>query len=498
MFFEHIKSAQSAQFGHFERLRLQSWQLIITVNQQRFRILPLAHLINASDVFIGCDIAVDVDPIEFREGKNIGSLPTLYDENWSYVEPVNQWFIHLKNTRRLENLSSYSRAMKHYWTFLESEKLIWDIFPQAKGIKPTYRYRNEGLLKHVKTGALAYSTANTYMAHVVQFYLWAAYERYYIIRENHKPFEIEFVSIKKNDMLSHMMPKFVVQTTDLRIRVPKDSFSQNTRGLKPLSQAMLTHLAIQLRHASCELRLICLLGAQCGLRIEEASGFTLMALNQAVQRAGSRTHYEITIGPCNGVPTKYNKTRTIEITETLLSDLQRYAISERRLNRLDKLLNHIQLHHNAALDSRDSQLSSQGLRKGIADLLDTANHYEPLFISQQGNPYLPSTIGTRFGEIRCAIIKSGTKFEHKFHDLRCSYATYRLHSLLEAGIEPADALSLLMGWMGHKNESTTWKYLRYLKRKEVLKEKISMLDNIMHQSIEDSHEQVFETDRTMG
>lgn len=498
MFFEHIKSAQSAQFGHFERLRLQSWQLIITVNQQRFRILPLAHLINSSDVFIGCDIAVDVDPIEFREGKNIGSLPTLYDENWSYVEPVNQWFIHLKNTRRLENLSSYSRAMKHYWTFLESEKLIWDIFPQAKGIKPTYRYRNEGLLKHVKTGALAYSTANTYMAHVVQFYLWAAYERYYIIRENHKPFEIEFVSIKKNDMLSHMMPKFVVQTTDLRIRVPKDSFSQNTRGLKPLSQAMLTHLAIQLRNASCELRLICLLGAQCGLRIEEASGFTLMALNQAVQRAGSRTHYEITIGPCNGVPTKYNKTRTIEITETLLSDLQRYAISERRLNRLDKLLNHIQLHHNAALDSRDSQLSSQGLRKGIADLLDTANHYEPLFISQQGNPYLPSTIGTRFGEIRCAIIKSGTKFEHKFHDLRCSYATYRLHSLLEAGIEPADALSLLMGWMGHKNESTTWKYLRYLKRKEVLKEKISMLDNIMHQSIEDSHEQVFETDRTMG
>ena len=89
-------------------------------------------------------------------------------------------------------------------------------------------------------------------------------------------------------------------------------------------------------------------------------------------------------------------------------------------------------------------------------------------------------------------------FDHKFHDLRCSYATYRLHSLLEAGIEPANALSLLMGWMGHKNESTTWKYLRYLKRKEVLKEKISMLDNIMHQSIEDSHEQVFETDRTMG
>ncbi|MBK4655470.1 tyrosine-type recombinase/integrase [Enterobacter cloacae] len=118
-----------------------------------------------------------------------------------------------------------------------------------------------------------------------------------------------------------------------------------------------------------------------------------------------------------------------------------------------------------------------------SESLVSAIQNEPLFISQQGSPCTPQSTGARFGELRKKIINSGIAFDHKFHDLRCSYATYRLYSLLTAGIEPADALSLLMQWMGHKNESTTWKYLRYLKTKEALKEKISMLDEIMHRAL---------------
>ncbi len=39
-----------------------------------------------------------------------------------------------------------------------------------------------------------------------------------------------------------------------------------------------------------------------------------------------------------------------------------------------------------------------------------------------------------------------------------------------------------MGWMGHKNESTTWKYLRFLKRKETFKVKFG-IDSIMHEAL---------------
>lgn len=446
----------------------------------------MAYLFLSGDVHIGGSVLIHPESIEFKGGRNLGALPTLYDKNGSYVEPVNQWFIYLKSSKRLEDLNSYSRAVKHYWNFLESKDLSWDKFPRPKGLKPIYQYRNDELLEKAQNGKIAYSTANTYMTHVIQFYLWAAHEHYYEISEVHKPFEIEFVQIRRHDMLAHMMPKFAVQTTDLRIRIPKDSTTQHIRSLKPLSERMLRHLSMHLQGASIEMRLMCLLAAQCGLRAEESAGLTLTALRQAVNRPNSRTYYEVTIGPRNGVPTKYNKTRTIEITKQLLSSLMDYSISERRLNRLNKLLNKCS---NSQISDNPPYTSPPHITKARYEALMTAKQFEPLFISQQGNPYLPSTISSRFSEIRRKMIKLGVQFDHKFHDLRCSYATYRLHSLLGAGIDPEDALSLLMSWMGHKHESTTWKYLRYLKRKEALKEKISMLDSIMHQALKEAEDE---------
>lgn len=441
----------------------------------------MAKLLNSRDVFIGGEASYDTDPIEFYGGSNIGPLPTLYGDNGLYIESVNHWFIHLIAAKRLDNLSSYSRALLRYWLFLEKEGLAWDQFPPIKSLKPTYRFRNEDLLKSTKNGSLAYSTANTYMSHVVQFYRWAAHEQFFAVTESNKPFEIEFVPIKNNGMLAHMMPKFVVQTSDLRIRVPRDAASNQVNSLNPLTREMLHSLSLHLHQEPPETRLIVLLGVQCGLRIEEATGLTLSAINQAIPISNSRTRYQITIGPGNGVPTKYNKTRTIEITQALLENLQRYAIGERRLNRLDKLQARIIKYKKLIIEEEDLVLLSLGINKNKLELLVAAQHYEPLFISQTGNPFQPKVVSTRFGEMRKAMLTKGIPFNHRFHDLRCSYATYRLQSLLDSGIEVTSALDLLMQWMGHNHESTTWKYLRYIKRKDALKEKIFMLDSIMQQ-----------------
>lgn len=438
----------------------------------------MAKLLNSRDVFISEEVIVDVDPIEFYGGRNIGPLPTLYGANGLYIEPVNHWFIHLIAAKRLENISSYSRALLRYWSFLEKESLAWDQFPPIKSLKPTYRFRNEDLLNNTKNGSLAYSTANTYMNHVVQFYRWAAHEQFFSVTENNKPFEIEFIQVKNNGMLAHMMPKFVVQTSDLRIRVPRDAASNQINSLNPLTREMLTSLSRYLHQESPETRLIVLLGVQCGLRIEEAAGLTISAINQAVPISDSRTRYQITIGPGNGVPTKYNKTRIIEIPHCLLETLQRYAIGERRLNRLDKLQARIIKCKN---DCRED--SPPVINKSKLELLIAAQNHEPLFISQAGNPLHPKVLSTRFGEMRKAMLAKEIPFNHRFHDLRCSYATYRLQSLLDSGIEVTSALDLLMQWMGHNHESTTWKYLRYIKRKDALKEKIFMLDSIMYQAL---------------
>lgn len=110
------------------------------------------------------------------------------------------------------------------------------MFPVIKSLKPTYRFRNQHLLKKAKEGDLAFSTANTYIRHVVQFYKWAAHEQLITITDQNKPFEIEIVNIRNESMLAHMMPKFTVQTSDLRIRVPRSSQSNRIRSMNPLSQ----------------------------------------------------------------------------------------------------------------------------------------------------------------------------------------------------------------------------------------------------------------------
>ena len=79
-------------------------------------------------------------------------------------------------------------------------------------------------------------------------------------------------------------------------------------------------------------------------------------------------------------------------------------------------------------------------------------------------------------------------FRYRFHDLRSTYATYRLHSLFESGLSEGEALDCLMGWMGHQNESTTFKYIRYLKMNETLKFAFSVLDTVMSRISEADHD----------
>ena len=56
-----------------------------------------------------------------------------------------------------------------------------------------------------------------------------------------------------------------------------------------------------------------LLACECGLRIREACSFTLNALHEARPVSALKTRYHITIGPRNGVETKFSKTRTVVV-----------------------------------------------------------------------------------------------------------------------------------------------------------------------------------------
>lgn len=405
---------------------------------------------------------------------NIGPVPTLFSHHGIFLHEPNSYLFYLKAIKKAKDLSPCSRALLKYYQFLEDEKLDWNYFPPIKRLKPTYQFRSY-LLKSIKLGELAHSTANAYMNHVKNFYLWTIHERYLKVQnEQEAPFKLEFIQIQNQGMLAHIRPTFTVQTSDLRINVPKDNYSKNIRPLSPLSRDSIELLITFLPKVSEELRLQLLLSLDSGLRIEEVSTLTLDALKTATAISESQHRFELTLCPKNtGVQTKYGKRRRIEISIYLLEALRVYQISERRLNRLDKLYYKIN-------QLTDGKLS---LHHDLIAVLERCQRHEPLFISQQGNPMTRESIESRWIELRALIQQQDRDFKHRFHDLRATYATYRLSDLLNAKLGTIESLELLMGWMGHKDESTTWKYLRYLQRKEVFKMKFGILDTIMHEAL---------------
>lgn len=118
--------------------------------------------------------------------------------------------------------------------------------------------------------------------------------------------------------------------------------------------------------------------------------------------------------------------------------------------------------------------------------MERAVNFDTIFVSQRGNPFTASTMNTRWSMFRKKLQTIDSSFRYRLYDARSTYGTYRLQDLLDAGLQASHALELIMGWMGHNHESTAWMYLKFLKRKESLKSKFGMLDQIMNEAIIDS------------
>lgn len=368
-------------------------------------------------------------------------FPTFYNSKNEYLMPVNLWMNHLANGRSSKDLNSAVRALKRYWTFLEKEHLEWDIFPKSKYLKPTYRFRNDDLLASARSGEIQFSTASLYMLHVIKFYEWCIASRLISTATDSKPFEYELVQIRNQGMLRHLRPTFLVTSTDLRIKIPKKA---DIQSLNPLSQDELQLYSSELSKFSVEFIIQQLLQIHSGLRIEEACTFPLsLALDELV----TQSYTEVPIGPANGVSTKYGKQRKVEIPSKLAALINTYANSNRRKRRL-------------------------GDRKS-----------DYLLVTKNGTPFSSNNVHQSFRRLRQAIRNTyHVPFKHKCHDLRATYCTYRLSSLLEHGLQK-NAVLQMMAWMGHDNESTTWRYVDFLEREETVKNATSLLDKILEEAI---------------
>ena len=101
------------------------------------------------------------------------------------------------------------------------------------------------------------------------------------------------------------------------------------------------------------------------------------------------------------------------------------------------------------------------MRKKLFDRCNPAEASNPpILITQRGGFYSPKSLDARWGELRNAIRVIAPCFDHKFHNLRSTYAVFRLKELLNRGLKEAAALDYLQAVMGHKQRSTLLAYLK--------------------------------------
>lgn len=395
------------------------------------------------------DFEVPIPHLSSNHTRNVklNGFPTFYSESGEYLLPVNLWLNFLVNVRKAKNINSNVRAIKRYWTFLESNDLPWNHFPKQRSLKPTYRFKNDDLLLSARKGVIQLSTAATYICHIVSFYKWAGHEGLIHYSEDNKPFEMELVQVANSGPLRFINRNFIVSSTDLRIRNPRRNLEQQ---LRPFTEDEIRIFFQIICSFTEEFLLHQMLQFQCGLRMEEACFFPL---NLIFNPTSSETRFDIEIGPHVGVPTKYGKIRTIEVPASLMKKMYLYSISSRRSDRQKK-----------------------------------QTHTKTLLLNQRGLPMTPINVTQHYSKAKKAFkVVTGRALNHRPHDARATYGTYRLASLLEH-LQPLDAMTLVMGWMGHRHESTTWRYLRYLNKEKLNSNAISMMDIFLEEALREENE----------
>lgn len=403
-------------------------------------------------------IKIDISPdtgellVNFEgDGLCIGKLPLLFTEEGDNINVVNNWLIHLKVNLRKKEVNTQAQALLHYFTFLSDINVLWDEMPASLRKRPTYMFRRH--LKNIfEKGALARSTANSYLRVVINFY------KFYLSRKHnfrYPPFNYEVVSLHRGSTHEYMRSKFIyVDTTDLRLKLPNNMSQFGLpRKLIPLNRKEWESIELICNVSkigvskskngdkfvvlSEEFLLAIKLSRYSGLRRNEIITLRNKGIYKPDHEQIKRKYLigadGLLLDPLLGIETKNGTVRQVEILSTLMQELYDYINSSRYIER----------------------------RKKFEILHPEQKENPPLLINQKGDYYASKTLDARWGEVRNLVKKKFPNFSHKFHNLRSTYAVERLKELLNAGMEEGNALDYLQSVMGHKNRETLLGYLKF-------------------------------------
>jgi len=400
-----------------------------------------------------CVDYVDESPVLIRDITFLYEVEMDTDGNVAHakgIDVANAYLMHLVLNRDHKCVSLQSRSLIHYFSFLNDREMKWNEIPHRQNKRPTYRFKRylEDLCRSKNQDSkLGVSTCQGYMRCVVNFYRYMLARRYPF---DNAPFEHQVISISTQASASSMQAtqSINIQTTDLRIKAAKTNNKNGVPSrLIALSAFEWTELDAVLRKdrrilrningketvgaLAIEFSLIFLLMRYSGLRREEAVTFKSSLITKPTTEQIANGYVTFRIGLFCGVETKNGKEREIEVPAYLMMKLREYVLSKRYTQRRS-------LYEDANPDSD-----------------------APVFINNKGQRFSAGTLNARWGEIRKMVSKRlGRDFHHKPHNLRASYAVFRLYTLLDAGIPQSDAFTFLQNKLGHSDLGTLLHYLQ--------------------------------------
>lgn len=180
------------------------------------------------------------------EGGLIQSIKLLYyaffDEKGDCVkyEPVtsaNNYLLHLKINKKLKDTNSQSNSFIHYFSLLLDWNMAWHDFPIRPSSRPTYRFKNfleSVVISQDSKLNLSANTAINYMSAVKNLYI------HYISKGvifSNPPMEYEQLVhyIPSNETSMTPYKKLFIQSTDLRLKIPRKNYEEQARPLMALS-----------------------------------------------------------------------------------------------------------------------------------------------------------------------------------------------------------------------------------------------------------------------
>lgn len=366
------------------------------------------------------------------------------DETGLLIVPATLWLIDLiaDPSFDFDNNLTATKGLRAYFQFMKDNGFTWNCFPRTKIQRPTYAFKRF-MMSKVKCGDYSYNTGNQFLGVVKRFYLWANRERIISFDQINPPFIIDDRRMTIDTKVGKK--QFSVTTCDLKLPkklkgTPRIGKSASTRNLTPLNSKNRTILAhgLQLINKP-HVTLCCQLSMLSGLRQEECltipyGEFIGNAADIRLQEGGNVT---LRIGGNDGTKTKYGVVRDVEIPFLLYERLCDYAISNKRL----------------ALENKTQEEATR------------------LFLNNVGQPFKSDEMTKRMSDIRHLIVEqTGEQLDHKYHDLRCTYATEYGSRMLDRGLSYVDVFNEVKSRLGHVNDRDTERYMRIIETRKTRKQ----------------------------